>query len=131
MVVTKQLIFYELFAQLSPRATTLIMDVIFSIEIDKQVQNAIVLTTLLITHHLHTIPSRVLEYPLFYHRAIRTQSCTSCCPFICHLLLLTRLDKPKVALFVLLYHAGSIGLLYSTHTTVEPDVLLPAAQLSS
>lgn len=67
MVVTKQLIFYELFAQLSPRATTLIMDVIFSIEIDKQVQNAIVLTTILITHRLHTIPSRVLVYPLFYH----------------------------------------------------------------
>lgn len=53
------------------------MDDIFSIEIDKQVQNAIVLTTaMLITHHLYTIPSRVLAYPLFYHSAIRTQSCT-------------------------------------------------------
>lgn len=54
MVVTNQLIFCELFAQLSPRSTTFIMDDIFSIEIDKQVQNAIVLTTtILITHHLH------------------------------------------------------------------------------
>lgn len=52
------------------------MDDIFSIEIDTQVQNAIVLTTtMLITPHLHTIPSQVLVYPLFYHRAIRTQSC--------------------------------------------------------
>lgn len=52
----------------------------------------------------------------FYQRAIKTASCSQRLPSFCHLLPLTRLDKSKVALFVLLYLAGSSEpLVFNTH----------------
>lgn len=51
-----------------------------------------------------------------FTRAIKAASCFECPLFFCHLLPLTRLDKSKVALFVLLYQPGSSWpLVFNTH----------------
>lgn len=56
------------------------------------------------------------NHVIFHQRTIKTASCSQCCAFFCHSLLLTRLDKSKVALFVLLYQAGSSWpLVFNTH----------------
>lgn len=64
-------------------------------------------------------------------QALRKRLSLLMCCLCRHLLPLTKLDKSKEACLFSFIRQAAPGLLYSTHTTVEPDVLLPAAQLSS